>query len=68
MSNPWNASSTGKTQNYKLDQWQAGDKPGMADFNYDNFEIDKALGQLNASRVTTCFRALPRARRKAPAL
>lgn len=36
--------SSGSTQNLKLNQWEGGDKPKMADFNADNLKIDQAVG------------------------
>jgi hypothetical protein len=40
-----------KTEHYNLNQWDSNDKPGRNDFNYDNFEIDKALGELNSGKA-----------------
>jgi hypothetical protein len=42
-------SSTGKTQNYQLNQWVSSDKPMMDDFNADNQKVEAALSQLNVS-------------------
>ena len=41
--------STNYTENYKLCQWEAGDKVQRVDFNADNLKIDAALtAQKNA--------------------
>jgi hypothetical protein len=38
--------SSNKTSNYALSQWELADRPQMEDFNYDNEQIDKALDRL----------------------
>ncbi|MDR2932249.1 MAG: hypothetical protein LBV27_03990, partial [Oscillospiraceae bacterium] len=47
----WGSTAAGRTQNYGLNQWEATDKPCRHDFNYDNYVIDEALGELNAGKV-----------------
>lgn len=41
-------SSTGKTANIQLNQWNSSDKSIMDDFNDDNKKIDDAIGSINA--------------------
>jgi len=46
-------SSTNKTANLGLNQWEASDAVQMADFNADNAKLDDIVGKLKASRLET---------------
>ena len=45
-----------QTANYGLNQWDAGDRILMEDFNADNAKVDQALGILTeqAAQIANC--------------